>query len=59
MSALEKLSEPTGGRAFHVSGRLRLEDVFAQIGEDIGGSTDDLAVDHADFPAPLPAPLLR
>src|SRR5215213_3959061 len=30
----------------------RLGEQFAQIGEYIGGGTDDLAIDHADFPAP-------
>ena len=35
LAALEKLSEPTGGRAFHVSGRVKLEDVFRQIGEEM------------------------
>jgi len=33
MSALEKLSEPTGGRAFHVSRKTPLEEVFGEIGE--------------------------
>ena len=34
--------------------RRRLGEQLAQIGEYIGGGTDDLAVDHADFPAPYP-----
>jgi Ca-activated chloride channel family protein len=33
LSALEKLSEPTGGRAFQVSRKLPLGTVFAEIGE--------------------------
>ena len=39
--------------------RRRLGEQLAQIGEYIGGGADDLAIDHADFPAPLPAPLPR
>lgn len=33
LSALEKLSEPTGGRAFHVSGVLPRSAVFTEIAE--------------------------
>lgn len=35
MSALEKLSEPTGGRTFHVSAKLPLGEIFNQIGEEM------------------------
>ncbi|MEO8370194.1 MAG: VWA domain-containing protein [Candidatus Solibacter sp.] len=35
LAVLQKLAEPTGGRAFHVSGRVKLEYVFAQIAEDM------------------------
>ena len=35
MSALEKLSEPTGGRTFHVSGKVPLAEIFTQIGEEM------------------------
>ena len=35
MSALQKLSEPTGGRAFHVSPKLPLGTVFTEIGEEM------------------------
>jgi Ca-activated chloride channel family protein len=35
MSALEKLSEPTGGRTFHVSGKLPLGEIFTEIGEEM------------------------
>lgn len=34
-SALEKLSEPTGGRTFHVSAKLPLGEIFNQIGEEM------------------------
>jgi Ca-activated chloride channel family protein len=35
MAALEKLSEPTGGRAFDVSDKLPLEKIFDTIGEEM------------------------
>jgi VWFA-related protein len=35
MSALGKLSEPTGGRTFHVSANLPLGEIFNQIGEEM------------------------
>jgi VWFA-related protein len=35
MSALEKLAEPTGGRAFHVSGKMPLGEIFNEIGEEM------------------------
>jgi Ca-activated chloride channel family protein len=35
MSALEKLSEPTGGRTFHVSGKTPLGEIFGEIGEEM------------------------
>ena len=34
-AALEKLSEPTGGRAFHVDRKMPLETVFARIAEEM------------------------
>jgi VWFA-related protein len=35
MSALERLSEPTGGRTFRVSGKMPLGMVFDKIGEEM------------------------
>jgi VWFA-related protein len=35
MSALESLSEPTGGRTFHVSRKMPLATVFDKIGEEM------------------------
>ena len=35
LGALEKLSEPTGGRAFHVDEKTPLEAIFAAIQEDM------------------------
>jgi VWFA-related protein len=35
MKALERIAEPTGGRAFHVSKRMPLERVFAEIADEM------------------------
>jgi VWFA-related protein len=35
LGALEKLSEPTGGRAFHVGGKVTLTRIFADIADEM------------------------